>query len=164
VCHRSGAVPDHLPVQPAGVLLRQQISPRRGGHLMFASESRNKRRRNVQKVAFGILGATAILNLLALVGFLLFIAVNGISAINWESLTEMPRNAMTEGGILPAILGTIYLSLGSILVAFPIGVGTAIYLNEFAKDGFWVRMIRQGVVNLAGVPSVVYGLFGLAFF
>src|SRR5690606_14170626 len=56
------------------------------------------------------------------------------------------------------------LSLGAILVAFPIGVGTAIYLNEFARDGFWVRMIRQGVVNLAGVPSVVYGLFGLAFF
>ena len=131
---------------------------------MFASQSRNLRRRNVQKIAFGILGATATLNLLALLGFLLFIAVNGISAINWTFLSEMPRNAMTEGGILPAILGTLYLSVGAILVAFPIGVGTAIYLNEFAKDGFWVRMIRQGVVNLAGVPSVVYGLFGLAFF
>src|SRR5690554_2783726 len=131
---------------------------------MLGSENRNRRRRNIQKVAFGILWATATLNLLALVGFLLFIAVNGISAINWEFLSEMPRNAMTEGGILPTILGTLYLSLGAILVAFPIGVGTAIYLNEFARDGFWVRMIRQGVVNLAGVPSVVYGLFGLAFF
>lgn len=131
---------------------------------MLGSENRNRRRRNIQKVAFGILRATATLNLLALVGFLLFIAVNGISAINWEFLSEMPRNAMTEGGILPTILGTLYLSLGAILVAFPIGVGTAIYLNEFARDGFWVRMIRQGVVNLAGVPSVVYGLFGLAFF
>src|SRR5690554_6786995 len=131
---------------------------------MLGSENRNRRRRNIQKVAFGILWATATLNLLALVGFLLFIAGNSISAINWEFLSEMPRNAMTEGGILPTILSTLYLSLGAILVAFPIGVGTAIYLNEFARDGFWVRMIRQGVVNLAGVPSVVYGLFGLAFF
>ncbi|MCO5787044.1 phosphate ABC transporter permease PtsA [Pseudomonas sp. G11-1] len=131
---------------------------------MIGTNSRNRRRRNIQKIAFSILGATAALNLLVLVGFLLFIAVQGVSAITVSFLTEMPRNAMTEGGILPTILGTVYLSLGAILVAFPIGVGTAIYLNEFAKDGFWVRMIRQGVVNLAGVPSVVYGLFGLAFF
>src|SRR5690606_3670755 len=140
------------------------VSPCRGGHLMIGTNSRNRRRRNIQKIAFSILGATAALNLLVLVGFLLFIAVQGVSAITVSFLTEMPRNAMTEGGILPTILGTVYLSLGAILVAFPIGVGTAIYLNEFAKDGFWVRMIRQGVVNLAGVPSVVYGLFGLAFF
>lgn len=128
------------------------------------TRNRNRTRRRIQKVAFSILGGTALINIFVLVAFLLFIAVNGIGAISWSFLTEMPRNSMTEGGILPTIVGTVYLSLGAVIVAFPIGVGTAIYLNEFAKDGFWVRMIRQGVVNLAGVPSVVYGLFGLAFF
>jgi phosphate transport system permease protein len=71
---------------------------------------------------------------------------------------------MTEGGIWPCIVGTVYLSLGSILVAFPLGVGTAVYLNEYAGGGRWVSIVRMGIVNLAGVPSVVYGLFGLAFF
>ncbi|MFP4399841.1 MAG: phosphate ABC transporter permease PstA, partial [Desulfonatronovibrio sp.] len=79
-------------------------------------------------------------------------------------LTEMPRESMTKGGILPCILGTIYISLGSILVAFPIGVGTAVYLNEFAGKGRWTDIVRMCIINLAGVPSVVYGLFGLAFF
>ncbi|WP_200196576.1 phosphate ABC transporter permease PstA [Halorhodospira abdelmalekii] len=113
---------------------------------------------------FTLLSLTALINVLALVAFLLFIAINGIQAISWSFITEMPRASMTQGGILPTIVGTVYLAIGAVLFAFPIGVCTAIYLNEFAKDGFWVRLIRQGVVNLAGVPSVVYGLFGLAFF
>jgi phosphate transport system permease protein len=71
---------------------------------------------------------------------------------------------MTEGGILPCILGTIYLSVGAVLVSFPLGVGTAIYLNEYARPGKWLRFIRLGINTLAGVPSVVYGLFGLALF
>ncbi|MBK1735985.1 phosphate ABC transporter, permease protein PstA [Halorhodospira abdelmalekii] len=126
--------------------------------------SRNKVRRVTQRTMFTLLSLTALINVLALVAFLLFIAINGIQAISWSFITEMPRASMTQGGILPTIVGTVYLAIGAVLFAFPIGVCTAIYLNEFAKDGFWVRLIRQGVVNLAGVPSVVYGLFGLAFF
>ncbi len=122
------------------------------------------RRRRSQFLAFSIFRVAVYINVAALTVFLLFIAVNGIGAISWAFLTEMPRASMTAGGILPCIVGTIYLSLGAILVAFPVGVGTAIYLNEYAKQGRWVRIIRLGIINLAGVPSVVYGLFGLAFF
>ncbi|EFI35844.1 phosphate ABC transporter, inner membrane subunit PstA [Desulfonatronospira thiodismutans ASO3-1] len=121
------------------------------------------RKRN-QFIAFSIFRAAIYLNVLALALFLGFIAINGISAISWEFLTEHPRKSMTEGGIWPCIVGTVYISLGSILVAFPLGVGTAIYLNEFSGGGRWTRIIRMGIINLAGVPSVVYGLFGLAFF
>lgn len=123
-----------------------------------------KRRRKKQAAVFWILRGAAIVNGLALFVILFFIVVNGISAINWEFLSEPPRNSMTEGGILPCIVGTFLLSFGSLLVAFPWGVATAIYLSEYAKPGPWVRFIRLGINNLAGVPSVVYGLFGLALF
>jgi phosphate transport system permease protein len=122
------------------------------------------KRKRSQFMAFFVFRVAVFINVMALGVFLLFIAVNGIEAISWSFLTEVPRESMTAGGILPCILGTIYLSLGAILVAFPIGVGTAVYLNEYASQGRWVRIIRLGIVNLAGVPSVVYGLFGLAFF
>ena len=92
------------------------------------------------------------------------IFVRGISAINWEFLTAMPRNGMKEGGILPAIVGTIILIIGTGLVAIPIGVGGAIYLSEYARDSWPTRTIRLAIVNLAGIPSVVYGLFGLGLF
>lgn len=98
--------------------------------------------------------------------FILFyyLIVRGWSAINWTFLTQPPREAMTKGGILPCIIGTLGLSLGAIAVALPIGVMTAIYLTEYAKDGRLVRIVRLGINNLAGVPSVVFGLFGLALF
>ncbi len=124
----------------------------------------NGKRKRSQMVAFSIFRLAVYINVGALGVFLLFIVVNGIGAVNWSFLTEMPRDSMTAGGILPCIIGTVYLSLGAILVAFPIGVGTAIYLNEYATQGRWTRIIRMGIINLAGVPSVVYGLFGLAFF
>jgi phosphate transport system permease protein len=89
---------------------------------------------------------------------------NGWRAINWEFLTQPPIDSMTEGGILPCIVGTLGLSIGAILVAFPIGISSAIYLNEYARPGTILRLIRLGINNLAGVPSVVFGLFGLAFF
>ncbi len=123
-----------------------------------------KKRKIVQHIAFTVLRTAVFINVAALFIFLGFIAVQGISAISWSFLTQAPRQAMTEGGIWPCIVGTVYLSLGSIFVAFPIGVGTAIYLNEYAGKGRWVTIVRMGIVNLAGVPSVVYGLFGLAFF
>ena len=102
--------------------------------------------------------------ILSLGGILFFIIFNGIAAVNWEFLTAFPRDSMTKGGIFPAIIGTVYLTLGAILVALPLGIASAIYLNEYAKGGRIVRLIRIGVNSLAGVPSVVFGLFGLGLF
>ncbi len=102
------------------------------------------------------------------VGVLLFavywIAKDGLAVISWEFITDMPRRRMTEGGIWPAIVGTVYVSLLTMLFAVPLGIATAIYLNEYASKGWIVRMIRLAIRNLAGVPSIVYGLFGLGLF
>ncbi|MDD4951399.1 MAG: phosphate ABC transporter permease PstA, partial [Desulfovibrionaceae bacterium] len=84
--------------------------------------------------------------------------------VTWEFLTEQPCDSMTRGGILPCIVGTLILGLGAMLVAFPLGVASAVFLSEYAAPGRAVRVIRLGINNLAGVPSVVFGLFGLAFF
>jgi phosphate transport system permease protein len=117
-----------------------------------------------QKIAFTILGLTLFITLLILLIILVFIFSRGISVLNWDFISKMPRNGMTEGGILPAILGSFYLIFVSILIATPLGVFSAIYLNEYAKSGRVIRFIRIGVNNLAGVPSVVFGLFGLLLF
>ncbi len=93
-----------------------------------------------------------------------YILKMGYSALSLEFLTEMPRNEMTEGGIFPAIVGTLYLMLGASIISIPIGVITAIYLSEYAMSPRIVRIIRLGVNNLAGVPSVVFGLFGMSLF
>lgn len=93
-----------------------------------------------------------------------FIFVKGASAISWEFLSQMPRSEMTAGGIFPAIVGTFYLMLGSSLISIPVGICTAIYLTEYAKNPKIVKVIRLGINNLAGVPSVVFGLFGLSLF
>jgi phosphate transport system permease protein len=122
------------------------------------------RRKTIQKIVFGIFRTAAGVNGIALVIILYFIISNGWRAINWTFLTQPPMDSMTKGGILPCIVGTIGLSLGAILFAFPIGVASAIYLNEYARPGRFLRIIRLGINNLAGVPSVVFGLFGLAFF
>jgi phosphate transport system permease protein len=100
-----------------------------------------------------------------LVLILWFLLSRGLStALSWEFLSQMPREAMTEGGILPAIVGTLLLTLVSMAAALPLGVFAAIYLNEYAKDGQLKRFIRLATNNLAGVPSVVFGLFGMALF
>jgi len=122
------------------------------------------RRKTIQKIVFGIFRTAAWINGIALVIILYFMIFNGWSAISWTFLTQPPMDSMTKGGILPCIVGTIGLSLGAILFAFPIGVASAIYLNEYARPGRFLRIIRLGINNLAGVPSVVFGLFGLAFF
>jgi len=99
------------------------------------------------------------------VGYILFdIIVKGIPAISWEFLTGFPRRGGSEGGILPAILGTTYLILGSIGVALPLGMASALYLSEYASQGRLNRMIRLAIITLAGVPSIVFGLFGLGMF
>jgi len=113
---------------------------------------------------FGILRLCAAINIAALVGVCVFLALHGLPALSWEFLTEPPRRMMTAGGIRPCIIGTFYLAVGAILVAFPLGAATAVYLHEYAGRSRMAGVIRLGVNNLAGVPSVVFGLFGLAFF
>ncbi|MBW1814539.1 MAG: phosphate ABC transporter permease PstA, partial [Deltaproteobacteria bacterium] len=105
-----------------------------------------------------------VINGIALVVILYFMIAKGWKAISWEFLTAMPYDSMTKGGILPCIIGTLYLGILSILISLPIGLASAIFLNEYAKKGKFIRIIRLGINNLAGVPSIVFGLFGLAFF
>ncbi len=117
-----------------------------------------------QYIFFGILRSAAFINILTLIGVCLFLFINGLPAISWEFLTEPPRKMMTEGGIFPCIVGTAILALGALCISFPLGVATAIYLHEYAGRSPYATYIRIGVNNLAGVPSIVFGLFGLAFF
>jgi phosphate transport system permease protein len=118
----------------------------------------------IQKIGFV---ATAIVSAIVVVPIflvILFIVINGIQAISWEFLTQPPRNGMTEGGIMPAILGTVILTVVAAIFAMPFGIGSAIYLAEYASDNWLTRTIHLAIVNLAGIPSIVYGLFGLGAF
>lgn len=93
-----------------------------------------------------------------------YIISKGISVINWDFITKSPEEGMTKGGILPAIVGTLCLILGSMIIAFPIGICSGIYLNEYMKDGWFKRIINIMTNNLSGIPSIVFGLFGMQFF
>jgi phosphate transport system permease protein len=117
-----------------------------------------------QTIFFGVVRLSALIITIALIGILTYIFFHGFRAISWDFLTLPPTDSMTAGGIMPAIVGTLYLTIGAISVALPLGVVSAIYLTEYAKQGRWIRIIRIGVNCLAGVPSVVFGLFGLGFF
>ena len=117
-----------------------------------------------QHIFFGMVRAAALIITLALGGIVFYIVYNGIGAISWEFITKPPTHSMTKGGIMPAILGTIYLTVGAIAIGLPLGIASAIYLTEYAKQGRIVRLIKVGINCLAGVPSVVFGLFGLGFF
>jgi phosphate transport system permease protein len=121
-------------------------------------------RQQSQRVAIWAITAVAILVILPIVVVILFVIINGLSAMSWEFLSQPPRNGMREGGVFPAILGTILLTLGTAVAAIPLGIGAAIYLAEYAPDNRFTRMIRLAIVNLAGIPSIVYGLFGLGAF
>jgi len=124
-----------------------------------------KRSRQLQQqLAFGVITLIAALVVLPILLIVVYIAVQGAGAINWEFLTGFPHDGMKEGGIFPALVGTLWLTLGTALVAVPIGVGAAIYLSEYAGDTWLTRAIRVAIINLAGIPSVVYGLFGLGLF
>ncbi|UMZ74254.1 phosphate ABC transporter permease PstA [Natranaerofaba carboxydovora] len=117
-----------------------------------------------EKINFGIfafVASSAVLTVLVLLGILV---KGGSGVISIEFITQMPMSQMTEGGIYSAIMGTVYLSLLTLLFSLPLGVGAAIYLHEWAGKGFFVRLIRLSIRNLAGVPSIVYGLFGLGIF
>jgi phosphate transport system permease protein len=117
-----------------------------------------------QKMFFGAVRLSALIIVLALGGIVLHIIINGISVISWDFITKYPTDSMTKGGIMPAIIGTLYLTVGAISVGLPLGIVSAIYLTEYAKQGKVVRIIKVGINCLAGVPSVVFGLFGLGFF
>jgi len=117
-----------------------------------------------QSIAFAVFRLTSYLIVAVLFVILAFIIVRGASAISWEFLTAMPAEGMTQGGIYPAIIGTLLLVLGSMLFAFPIGVLSGIYINEYTKDGVLKRFIKLMTNNLAGIPSIVFGLFGMSLF
>jgi phosphate transport system permease protein len=121
-------------------------------------------RQTTQKIAFVILTLLAIIVVLPIVLVVVYIIVQGIGAISWEFISGFPRSGMREGGILPAVIGTVVLTFGTAIAAIPLGVGAAIYLAEYARDNWLTRAIRLAIINLAGIPSVVYGLFGLGMF
>jgi phosphate transport system permease protein len=121
-------------------------------------------RQTSQKIAFAVLTALAAIVVVPIVLVLGYIVVQGISAVSWEFLTTFPRNGMREGGILPAIVGTVILIFGTAIVSIPIAIGASIYLAEYAGDTRLTRAIRLAIINLAGIPSIVYGLFGLGLF
>jgi len=118
----------------------------------------------VQRIGFAILSLAALVVVLPILLVIGTIVMQGIGAIGWGFLTAMPRDGMKAGGIFPAIVGTVLLTLGTALVAIPVGVGGAIYLAEYARDTWLTRAIRLAIINLAGIPSIVYGLFGLGLF
>ncbi|QTL99476.1 phosphate ABC transporter permease PstA [Iocasia frigidifontis] len=123
-----------------------------------------RKRHLIQQLVFSVFAVTLLFTIAALFSIIYFIFSRGMSVVNWSFISTMPRMGMSEGGILPALLGSFYLVTGSILIASPLGVFAAIYLTEYAHQGKLLRFIRIGINNLAGVPSVVFGLFGLAIF
>ncbi len=118
----------------------------------------------VQKIGFAFLALSAIAVVAPILVVIGIIFAEGARAMSWEFILSVPREGMKEGGIFPAILGTLILTLGTALAAIPIGVGGTVYLAEYARDTWMTRAIRLAIVNLAGIPSIVYGLFGLGMF
>lgn len=117
-----------------------------------------------EKIAFALLFCATLLVVLPVIIIVGIILQKGAGALSAEFLLAMPKNGMREGGIFPAIMGTLYLVIGTLVFALPLGVMAAIYLTEYAKDNLFTRLVKLAIINLAGVPSVVYGLFGLGIF
>ena len=124
----------------------------------------DRRKRRTQGVAFWIFRLMSLAVVAILLWILGFLVVKGIGVVNWEFLTSMPEDGMTKGGILPAIVGTLCLVVGSMVFAFPIGVMSGIYINEYAPNNWLVKFIRVMTNNLSSIPSIVFGLFGMALF
>ncbi|MBN1504969.1 MAG: phosphate ABC transporter permease PstA [Candidatus Eisenbacteria bacterium] len=121
-------------------------------------------RRFNEKLGFGVLAACMLTVVFFLVVIFYDLVSKGGSSVSWSFLSQMPRNGMTEGGILPAIVGTFLVTVITAVLAIPLGMGCAIYLNEYASDNQATRIIRMAIRNLSGVPSIVYGLFGVVLF
>jgi phosphate transport system permease protein len=118
----------------------------------------------VQRIGFSGITLMAVFTVIPIVAVVIYIFVQGAPAVSAEFLTGFPRGGMREGGILPAIIGTLYLTIGTAVFSVPLGIAAAIYLSEYAADTPLTRTIRIAIINLAGIPSVVYGLFGLGLF
>ena len=131
---------------------------------MIGIKNYSARKRMSQKTAFWTFRILSFCVVGILFWILGFIIVNGIGVVDWEFLTTYPSDGMTSGGIFPAIIGTLYLVAGSVIIAFPIGVMSGIYISEYAHNNWLVRLIRIMTNNLSGVPSIVFGLFGMALF
>ena len=129
---------------------------------MLLTKSTSKRLN--QAIAFGTFRVVSFFVVGILFSILGFIIVRGASVISWDFLTKMPEDGMTAGGILPAIVGTLCLVVGSMFFAFPIGVLSGIYMNEYLKESWFKKIVHSMTNNLAGIPSIVFGLFGMAFF
>ncbi len=130
----------------------------------MAARTTSAQRNRIERLGFGLLTTIAFLTVTPIILIVVFVALNGAPAVSLEFLSAMPRDGMRAGGIWPAIVGTFWLTLGTAVVAVPLGVGAAVYLAEYAPDNRWTRAIRIAIINLAGIPSVVYGLFGLGLF
>lgn len=120
-----------------------------------------KSKANFLEILIKIMTLVAVIPVFLIIGYIIY---TGIPAISWEFLSEMPTDGMRSGGIFPAIVGTLWLTLGTIIVAVPFGIFTGVYLVEYAKDNFLTRIINLTIINLAGIPSIIYGLFGMALF
>lgn len=121
-------------------------------------------KKNKEQIAFAIFRILGIITLGVLIWILGFICFNGISVMSWDFIFSYPEEGMTSGGIFPAIVGTLYLVIGSIIIAFPLGVMSAIYTVEYAKNNWVTKLIRIMTNNLASIPSIVFGLFGMTLF
>jgi phosphate transport system permease protein len=124
----------------------------------------NKSRHTIQFLGFSALNLMALITVVPILAVIVYIVIQGLPAVDLEFVSGFPRDGMRAGGILPAIVGTFYLTLGTALFSVPLGIAAAIYLSEYAADNQWTRVIRIAIINLAGIPSVVYGLFGLGLF
>lgn len=130
----------------------------------FSNPSSSAARLFTERLGFGLLTTVALITVIPILAVVVLIVVEGSGAISWEFITALPSDGMRSGGIFPAIIGTLYLTLGTAIFAVPLGLGAAIYLSEYAPENRWTRVIRIAIINLAGIPSVVYGLFGLGLF
>ena len=130
----------------------------------FISNKYNRTKKRTQNAAFWLFRGMSLIIVGILVWILVFLIIKGIGVINWEFLTTGPEEGMTKGGIFPAIVGTLCLVAGSMIFAFPIGVMSGIYINEYASNNWVVKFIRVMTNNLSSIPSIVFGLFGMALF
>ncbi len=121
-------------------------------------------RQQTNTLMIGVTTGIAALVVVPVVLVIVFMFYNGIGAMNWSFLTTGPTNGLRAGGIMPALLGTVYLTFATAIVSFPLAIAAAIYLAEYARDNRLTRLVRMAIVNLAGIPSIVYGLFGLGAF
>jgi len=133
-------------------------SPNNSGNSSF------KKQLIFEKLGFSVFTILTIATIIPIIAVIIYIIYLGLPAINWEFLTSMPKDGMRGGGIWPAIIGTFYLTIGTAIFSVPLGIASAIYLSEYAPDNKMTQYIRLAIINLAGIPSVVYGLFGLGLF